>query len=65
MRKQMTKKGVHETLKLPRSVSKTCLQPRSEEETGVWQLSQLKHEIKKERSPVHVDEECTMAVSIR
>lgn len=59
------KKGVHETPKLPRSVSKTCLQPRSEEETGVWQLSQLKHEIKNDHSPVHVDEECTMAVSIR
>lgn len=43
----------------------TCLQHRSGEETGVWQLFQLKHEIKKEHGPVHVDEECTMAVCIR
>lgn len=56
---------VHETPKLPRSFSKTCLQHRSEEEAGVWQLFQLKHEIKKEHGPVHVDEECTMAVCIR
>lgn len=58
-------KGAHETPKLPRSFSKTCLQHRSEEETGVGHLFQLKHEIKKEHGLVHVDEKCTMAVCIR
>lgn len=32
---------------------------------GAWQLFQLKHEIKKDGSTVHADEECTVAVCIR
>lgn len=52
-------------LKLPRSFSKTYLQYRSKKEMGVWQFFQLRHEIKKEHNPVHVDEECTVAVCIR
>lgn len=64
MRKQMTKRSPRDT-KTASSFSNTRLQHRSEEETGVWQLFQLKHEIKKEHSAVHVDEERTMAVCIR
>lgn len=63
--KKNPKRSPRDTKTATSTFQKTCLQPRSGEETGVWQLSQLKHEIKKEHSPAHVDEECAVAVSVR